>query len=68
MCFGCSKELSHRDSYFEYQKHMFWLRNKKNNFQLHTLNWRPEQAKLSLAKSCALDNNLNQNFFSSHRQ
>ena len=34
MCFGCSKELSHRDSSFEYPKHMFCLRNKKNNFQL----------------------------------
>ena len=29
---GCSKEPS-----FEYPQHMFWLRNKKNNFQLHTL-------------------------------
>ena len=25
----------------EYPQHMFWLRNKKNNFQLRTLNWRP---------------------------
>ena len=23
MCFGCSKELSHRDSSFEYPQHMF---------------------------------------------
>ena len=37
MCFGCSKELSHVDSSFEYPQHMFWLRSKKNNFQLHTL-------------------------------
>ena len=39
MCFGCSKEPSHpdRDGSFEYPQHMFWLRNKKNNFQLHTL-------------------------------
>ena len=29
MCFGCSKEPSHRDGSFEYPKHMFWLRNKK---------------------------------------
>ena len=28
MCFGCSKELSHRDGSFEYPQHMFWLRNK----------------------------------------
>ena len=33
MCFGCSKELSHRDSSFEYPQHMFRLRNNKNNFQ-----------------------------------
>ena len=41
MCFGCSKEQSHRDGAFEYPQHMFWLRNKKNNFQLHTLIWGP---------------------------
>ena len=40
MCFGCSKEPSHRDGSFEYPQHMFWLRNKKNNFQLCTLIWR----------------------------
>ena len=32
MCFGCSKEPSHRDGPFEYSQHMFWLRNKKNIF------------------------------------
>ena len=37
MCFGCSKESSHQDDSFEYPQHMFWLRNKKNNFQLGTL-------------------------------
>ena len=42
MCFGCSKEPSHRDGSFEYPQHMFWLRNKKNNFQLHSLIWGPE--------------------------
>ena len=26
MCFGGSKEPSHRDGSFEYQQHMFWLR------------------------------------------
>ena len=41
MCFGCSKELSHRDSFCEYPQQMFWLRNKKNSFQLHTLIWGP---------------------------
>ena len=34
MCFGCSKEPSHREGSFEYPQHMFWLSNKKNNFQL----------------------------------
>ena len=37
MCFGCSKEPSHQDGSFEYPQHMFRLRNKKNNFQYHTL-------------------------------
>ena len=39
ICFGYSIELSHRDGSFEYPQHMFWLRNKKNNFQLRTLIW-----------------------------
>ena len=42
MCFGCSKEPSHRDGSFEYPQHMFLLRNKKINFQLHTLICKPE--------------------------
>ena len=29
LCFGCSKEPSHRDGSFEYPQHMFLLRNKK---------------------------------------
>ena len=29
MCFGCSKESSHRDDSFAHPQHMFWLRNKK---------------------------------------
>ena len=41
MCFGYSKETSHRDDSFKYTQHMFWLRNKKNNDQLHTLIWGP---------------------------
>ena len=32
VCFGCLKELSHRDGSFEYLQHMFWLRNKKITF------------------------------------
>ena len=39
MCFGCSKEPSHRDGSFEYPQQMFWLRKK---IQLHTLIWGPE--------------------------
>ena len=42
MCFGYSKERSHGDGSFEYPQHMFWLRNKKNNFQIHTPIWRPD--------------------------
>ena len=32
ICFGCSKEPSQWDGSFEYQQHMFWLRNKKIKF------------------------------------
>ena len=42
MCFRCSKEPSHWDCSFEYPQHVFWLRNKKNNFQLHTFIWGPD--------------------------
>ena len=28
-------------------QHMFWLRNKKNNFLLRTLNWRPDEKTVS---------------------
>ena len=38
-CFECSKEPSHRDGSFEYPQHMFWLRNKKNKFQLLFIIW-----------------------------
>ena len=37
ICFGRSKELSQRDSSFEYPQHMFWLRNKKIIFWSHAL-------------------------------
>ena len=47
MCFGCSKEPSHQDGCFEYPQHLFWLRNKKNNFQLRTLIWGPSIALVS---------------------
>ena len=31
ICFGCSKEQSHRDGSFEYPQHMLLLRNEKVN-------------------------------------
>ena len=37
ICFGCSKEPSHRDGSFEYPQHMLWLRNKKLIFLLRLL-------------------------------
>ena len=46
MCFGCSKESSQWDGSFEYPQHMFWLRNKKIDFWLCTLIWRPEYTYL----------------------
>ena len=42
MCFGYSKEPSHRDGSFLYPQHMFCSRNKKNDFQLHALVLGPE--------------------------
>ena len=48
MCFGCSKEPSHRGRSFEYPQHMFWMRNKENSFPLHTLIWRPGHMKCFL--------------------
>ena len=41
MCIGCSKEPPHWDGSFEYQQHMFWMRNKETNFPIRTLFWRP---------------------------
>ena len=29
--------MSHWNGSFEFLQHLFWLRNNKNNFQLHTL-------------------------------
>ena len=37
ICFGRSKEPSHRDGSFEYPQHMFWLRNKKIIFSFALL-------------------------------
>ena len=54
MCFGCSKEPSHSDGSFECPQHMFWLRNKKFNFQLRTLIWRPNQ-KTAYGCQCTIN-------------
>ena len=54
MCFGCSKEPSHRDSSFGYPQHMFWLENKKEKILLRTLIWRPAMSQwvyLGVSKS-----------------
>ena len=36
ICFGYSKEPSHLDGSFEDPQHMFWLRNKKIIFGMHS--------------------------------
>ena len=36
ICFGCSKEPSHRDGSFEHTQHMFPLRNKKKFLITHS--------------------------------
>ena len=40
MCFGCSKEPSHRDGSFKFPQYMFWMRNKENSFPIRTRIWR----------------------------
>ena len=52
MCFGCSKKPSHRDGSFEYPQHTFWMRNKKNNFQLRA--WPLLVANVNVPKSYIL--------------
>ena len=37
MCFEYPKEGYYRDGSFEYPQHMFWVRNKENNFLLSTV-------------------------------
>ena len=48
MCFGCSKEPSHRDGSFEDPQHMFWFGNKKSNFSYALLSGGLIQADLSV--------------------
>ena len=42
ICFGCSKESSHWDDFFEYPQHMFWSSNKKiiSNYASYLKAWR----------------------------
>ena len=63
MCFGSSKEPSHRDSSFEYPQHMFWLRNKKNDFQLRILIWR-SASNMSVSGFAFILTNFTRLFFS----
>ena len=54
---GCSKEPSHLDGSSEYPQHMFWMRNKENNFPIGTLIWRPDRIKFcSTAQKLASTN------------
>ena len=41
---------------------MFWLRNKKNNFQFRTLIWRPENVFLSICLQVSSTDNLCKQF------
>ena len=43
-----SKEPVSSDISFEYPSHMFWLRKKKINFQLHIFIGRPEKSTSKL--------------------
>ena len=56
MCFGSSKEPSHGDGSFEYPQHIFWLRNKKNNFQLCTLIMGPVSLEQSFSENVDFEN------------
>ena len=57
-----------RDGSFEYPQHMFWLRNKKIIFLLHTLNSRPEYCNDILSQwlkvTIAVSNDFSILFFS----
>ena len=46
------KRPSHLDGSFDYPQHIFGLRNKKNNFQIRTLNWRPRVVFNTNSKTC----------------
>ena len=52
MCFGCSKETSHRQGSFEHPQHRFWMRNKKNNFQICSLLRPVSHMRISILTTC----------------
>ena len=39
ICFGCSKEPFHQKNCLIETQHMFWLRNKNNNFRYPHFSW-----------------------------
>ena len=43
---------------FEYPQLMFWLRNKKNNFLLHTFIWRPVSYTIQCTLYSAIENEI----------
>ena len=46
MCLGAQKNRLIETVLFEYPQHMFWLKNKKINFPLHTLIWPRETVSI----------------------
>ena len=54
ICFGCSKEQYHSDGSFEYQQHMFWLRN--NEIKIFVTHSKLKSFKIE--KSIPQDHNL----------
>ena len=46
--------LKRTDGSFEYPQHMFWLKNKKNEFLLCRLNWRPKNVIICLSVALAV--------------
>ena len=54
--FWVFKKQPHRDGSFEYPQYMFWLRNKKNYFQLHTFYL---EAYMTLNKMFFSNKNIN---------
>ena len=50
---GAQKNHLIETFFFEYPQHiMFWLRNKKNNFQIRTFIWRPSKGEKLFPYTC----------------